>query len=89
MPLETQAGNLRRMVLRQAAQLSGIGLGTGVALALAMNRVMASALYGIVDLDFLILAEFAAVLGVVALAASYQPAWRATRVDPLVALREE
>jgi len=89
MALRTQAGNLRRMVLRQAAQLSGIGLGTGVALALAMNRLMASALYGIVDLDFLILAEFAAVLGVVALGASYQPAWRATRVDPRVALREE
>lgn len=74
MALGAQSGNLRRMVLRQAARVSGIGLGIVVALALAMNRVMASALDGIVDLDFLILAELAAVLRVVALGASYQPA---------------
>jgi putative ABC transport system permease protein len=89
MALGAQPGNLRKVVLGQAARLSGAGLAIGVALALAMNRVMASMLYGIVDLDFLILVEFAATLGVVALMASYQPAWRATRVDPMVALREE
>ena len=77
------------MVLRRALILMAAGLVIGVAGALALTRVMAGLLYEVRPTDAGTFLAAAVVLGVFALAASLVPAWRATRVDPLVALRVE
>jgi putative ABC transport system permease protein len=76
-------------VLRDALVLAAAGVGVGVAAALALTRVLASLLYDVSATDPAVFAAIAAVLGAVALVASYIPARRATQVDPMVALREE
>jgi len=80
---------VRKLVLSQALRLTGIGLTIAVPIALAINRVMASLVFGIVSMDARAILEFTALLVVVALAAAYFPARRAMRVDPMVALRHE
>jgi putative ABC transport system permease protein len=77
------------LVLRQAWMLALIGAAIGIAGALALSRLMASQLYGVQPTDPLTFATVAALLIIVSLAASYFPARRATRVDPMVALRYE
>ena len=77
------------LVLRRGMLLAVLGLGVGLAAALGLTRLMAAELYGIGERDPLTLATVAIVLAAVALAACWFPARRATRVDPLVALREE
>ncbi len=69
--------------------MAGVGLVVGLAGALMFGRVMARFLYGIQPADPLTLAGVVAVLAVVALMACIVPAHRATRVDPLTALRTE
>ncbi len=76
-------------VLRQGAALIGIGLAAGVAGALALTRSLGSLLYGVKPGDPWSFAAVAAILLAVGLAASYLPARRATRVDPMIALRYE
>ena len=78
-----------RGVLWQGLQMAAIGVVVGLALSLAATRVLTKLLYEIKPNDPLTLACAAAVVLVVTLAASYIPARRATRVDPLVALRYE
>lgn len=80
---------VRRLVVGQAMKLTAVGLIIAVPTALLINRAMASFVLGIVSMDFAVIAGFAAVLVVVALAAAYFPARRAVRVDPTVALRYE
>ncbi len=82
-------GSVFRLVLRQGMVLVGIGLGVGLLGALGAGRALQSLLYGVGALDALALATAMTVLAGVALVACWLPARRATRVDPIVALRDE
>lgn len=77
------------MVLRSAVFLVAVGIGIGLLAALACSRLLTSVLFEVKPGDPLTLLAAAAILSAVALLASYIPAWRATRVDPMVALRYE
>ena len=77
------------MVLRRALRLMTSGLAIGTGGALAATRVMSGLLYEVRPTDAAAFAAAAVALAAVAMAASLVPAWRATRVDPLVALRAE
>jgi putative ABC transport system permease protein len=77
------------MVLLRALALMVVGVAIGVAGALALARVMAGLLYEVRPTDATTFLTSALLLGALAVAASLVPAWRATRVDPLDALRAE
>ncbi|MGC2697458.1 MAG: ABC transporter permease [Candidatus Angelobacter sp.] len=77
------------LVLKQGAVLAGVGVAFGLAAALAFTRVMSSLLFGVRAIDPLTFVLMPLALAAVALLASYVPARRATKVDPLVALRYE
>ena len=77
------------MVLSEAAKMASVGVAVGLVAALAVTRLMANLLFGISAHDPVTLVAVAVLLTLVALAACYIPAWRATKVDPLVALRYE
>jgi putative ABC transport system permease protein len=89
MTLGAGRGEITRLILREAGVLLAVGLGAGLVLALAGGRAVGSALFGLKPYDPLTLAAAAALLAVVAAAASYLPARRATKVDPMTALRYE
>lgn len=89
MALGADAGTLKRMVLRDALRLSVAGIAIGLLAAFGLTRLMASLLFGVTPHDPVTFFGVAALLSFVALAASYIPARRATRVDPMVALRYE
>jgi predicted permease len=78
-----------RGVLRQGLVLAGLGIGIGFVAALALQRVMTGLLYGVAATDPLTFAGVAVVMVLTAVVAALVPARRATRVDPLVALRNE
>jgi putative ABC transport system permease protein len=77
------------LVVRQGMELAGVGIAAGLVGAAALTRLMASLLFGVSTTDALTFAAVPALLVAVAFAATAIPAWRATRVDPMVALREE
>jgi putative ABC transport system permease protein len=77
------------MILGRSFSLTGIGLLLGIAGAFALTRLLSSLLYEVKPADPLTFIAVAVVLGAVSLVASYVPAWRAARVDPMVALRHE
>ena len=81
--------NIIGLVLRQGMELAGIGILAGLVGAAALTRVMASLLFGVTATDLLTFSSVCVILGTVAFAATVIPAVRATRVDPMVALREE
>jgi predicted permease len=87
--LGAQRRNVILMVVRQGVQLVTIGIVIGVALSLAATRVLGSFLYGLSATDLLSFLYVSLLLLGVALAACYVPARRATRIDPIVALRDE
>jgi len=89
MAIGAQPGDIRGLILWRGTLLTFVGIAAGLAVALALTRLMQGLLYGVSASDPLTLTGAAALLVGVALAASYVPARRATRVDPLVALRHE
>jgi predicted permease len=89
MALGASSADVLKQVFLEGGRLAALGLGLGLIAALALTRLMASMLYGVKPSDPLSLGVAAALLAIVAFAACYIPARRATRVDPLVALRYE
>jgi predicted permease len=89
MALGARASQVVWSVMRRALALAGTGIGLGILASLVLARVMSGLLYEIRPTDGLTFAVAAVLLASLALAAGMVPAWRATRVDPLVALREE
>lgn len=87
--LGARGGDVFGMVLREAAWLAGIGIAIGIVGAFAVTRVIAGLLIGVSPTDPLSFGSVAAFLTLIAMVASYVPARRAMRVDPLVALRNE
>jgi predicted permease len=89
MAMGAEAADVSRMVLRDAAVLTGLGVAVGLAASLGLTRLMASLLYGVTPSDPATFASVAVTLSLVALVASWVPAYRASRVDPVEALRFE
>jgi ABC-type antimicrobial peptide transport system permease subunit len=89
MALGARAGDVSRMVLREASLLVLLGLATGLLAAGALTRLMASLLFGVAPFDPLTFGAVALLLAPVALLATWLPARRAAGVDPIQALRWE
>jgi predicted permease len=87
--LGAQRSSIVRMVIRQGMSVAGIGIVAGLIGAAALTRLMGSLLFGVQPRDLLTFSLVAVFLAVIALIAAYIPALRATRIDPLVALRDE
>ena len=82
-------GQIVGLILKQGLWKTGLGIGLGLAGAFVLSRYMTSLLFGVTPTDPLVYGVVAVGLIVVALLASYLPARRAAKIDPLVALREE
>src|SRR5574337_1088285 len=89
MALGAEKSDVVRMVVGRGLKLALIGVGVGVAGALALTRFLSSLLYGVTPTDPLTFISVSLILIVVALLACYFPARRAAKVDPMVALRYE
>jgi predicted permease len=89
MALGADGGNVQAMVLRQVAMMTLIGGAVGLAGALALGRAAKSLLYELEGYDPAVMAAAMAVLAAVAFGAGYAPALRASRIDPMQALRQE
>ncbi|HEY4306941.1 MAG TPA: ABC transporter permease [Gemmatimonadaceae bacterium] len=87
--LGAQRSHVLAMVLRQGASLAGTGLAIGIAAAFVVSRSLETLLYGVSATDLVSFAVVPAVLALVTMLATYLPARRATRVDPLIAIRTE
>ncbi|MGC2467220.1 MAG: ABC transporter permease [Candidatus Acidiferrum sp.] len=87
--LGAQRSNVLGMILKQGMRMALIGTGVGIVLSFLLFRGLRSVLYGVKSTDLATLAAVSGMLLAVAFVASYVPALRATRVDPVVALREQ
>ena len=89
MALGARRKDVLRLVLRHGVIVAILGIAIGVAAAFGLTRLMSHLLYGVSATDPLTFAGVAAGLTAVAVAACYLPARRATRVDPMIALRHD
>jgi len=89
MALGADTGKVGRMILNDVSRLVGIGVLLGLPLAYGLSKLVNSMLYGVKAFEFVTVGSALLVMVFVAMAAAYLPARRATRVDPLVALRYE
>lgn len=87
--LGAEPGQLRALVLRQVGLMALIGLGVGLVAALALGSIAQAVLFGLSGRDPEVFGAAVAVLAAVVLAASWLPAWRASRIAPVEALRHE
>jgi ABC-type antimicrobial peptide transport system permease subunit len=89
MALGASTSSVLRLILGQGLMLAGIGLTLGLAVAFVSTKLLASMLFQIKSTDPLVYLAVALLLGVVALVASYFPAARASKIDPLTTIRQE
>jgi putative ABC transport system permease protein len=89
MALGAQARDVLGLIVKDGVKIVGVGLLLGIGGALALTRLMESLLFGVTTRDPLTFVAIGGLLSLVAMLACYIPAWRATRVDPLEALRCE
>jgi putative ABC transport system permease protein len=89
MALGARRAEVLRLVMGHAMRLAVVGLVIGAACALGLSHVLSSELFGVLRMDATVFAGFTALLAIVAAMAAYIPARRATKVDPMVALRYE
>jgi putative ABC transport system permease protein len=89
MALGANKNDVLGMILARSFRMIGFGLVLGIVGAFALTRLLSSLLYEVKPADPLTFILVALLLGAVSLIASYVPAWRAARVDPMVALRYE
>jgi hypothetical protein len=89
MALGGQRSDVLRLVLGEGTRMAALGVGIGIAVSMAITRLMSTLLFGISATDPLTFVGVAVLFSLVALRASYIPARRAMRVDPIVALRYE
>jgi ABC-type antimicrobial peptide transport system permease subunit len=89
MALGARAGDVLRQTIVQGGRLAVIGTIVGLALAVALSRLMESALFGVIGIEIWLFAAIAALLLAIALLASILPARQAAAVDPIAALRAE
>jgi predicted permease len=89
MALGAQAADVLKLIVAKGMSLTGIGIAAGIAGALALRQFVASLLYGVTATDSLTFTSIALLLAVVALVACWIPGRRATKVDPMIALRSE
>ncbi len=89
MALGAQIGDVRKMFLRHGLSLTATGIVLGIGIAVMLTRVMSAFLFGVGPMDPVTYAVVSALLAAIALLATYLPARRAARVDPIVALRAD
>jgi predicted permease len=89
MALGAARATVFKITLAEAARVGAIGLAIGVLAAAALLRLLSSVLYGVIQIDVATFAALTVILGLSALTAGYVPALRASRVDPMTALRNE
>jgi predicted permease len=89
MALGADQGNVLSQVMKQGLTLTAVGIVAGLAGAFALNRVIASMLFGVEPTDPMTMAAVVATITLVAAIACWLPAWRASRVDPNIVLRDD
>jgi putative ABC transport system permease protein len=87
--LGAERAGVLTQVLKQGLVLTAVGVVTGLAAALAINRLLASLLFGVTPTDAITTTAVVGTMTLTAMAACGMPAWRASRVDPIVVLRDE
>jgi putative ABC transport system permease protein len=89
MAIGAQRSDMLQMILRRGLRLAAIGLGIGVAASMLLTRFLAHMLYGVKPLDLVTFTVVSVVLLAVSALASFAPAWRASRLEPMKTLRDQ